>query len=90
MNITLHSPLAKFVEDQVQSGRYATPDEVVNAALHVFQRQQDSRATSATQFRAEIQHGLDEANRGELEDWDADELRAEGQRLLGEARKKAV
>jgi putative addiction module CopG family antidote len=88
MNVTIHRSLAAFVDQRIQFGRYATPQEVVQAALCAFQSQQDASDTGLTGLRATIQAGLDEADCGAVEGWDADERRAEGQRLLKESLKK--
>ena len=90
MNVTLHPAMAKFVEDQVQSGRYATPEAVINGALSILQGHEDASGMDVAALRAQIAHGIEQADRGELEDWDVNEIRAEGQQLLAEGRKKAV
>lgn len=90
MEVTLYPSLAKFVEEQVLSGRYSSPEEVINAALHALQVEQDIPGGDLRRLRAELQLGLDEANRGDSEDWDLVELRTEGQRLFDEARKRAI
>jgi antitoxin ParD1/3/4 len=90
MNVTLDPEIAKFVEDQVKSGRFSSAEEVILAALQALRGQQDSSGVDLGNLRGEIRQGLDEAERGELEEWDINDIRAEGQRLLGAARKKAV
>jgi putative addiction module CopG family antidote len=84
MNVTIHRSLAAFVDQRIQFGRYATPQEVVQAALFAFQSQRDASDTGLTGLRATIQAGLDEADCGALEGLNADE----GQRLLNESLKK--
>ena len=89
MQVILHPAMARFVEEQIKSGRYGTPEEVINGALSVLQSHEELSPEDLAELRAEIAHGLAQADRGELEDWDIDEIRAEGRRLLAQERKNA-
>ena len=90
MNISLHPSMARFIDEQVASGRFGSPDEVVNGALSALQSQQELSASELMELRAAIAVGITQADRGEMDDWDIGEIRAEGQRLLAEAKTKAV
>jgi Arc/MetJ-type ribon-helix-helix transcriptional regulator len=71
----------------MKSGRYRTRAEVVNGALALMQSQQEQAgADELAELRARIAVGIEQADRGELEDWDIDDLRAEGKRLLSQAK----
>src|SRR5260370_1031594 len=89
MQVILHPAIARFVGEQVKFGRYGTAEEVVNGALSVLQSHEDLSPADLTKLRAEIAHGLAQADRGEFEDWDIDEILPEDRRLLAEERKEA-
>lgn len=40
MQISLNEKLSKFVEERVRSGQFASPEEVVHAALAYFRQQE--------------------------------------------------
>jgi len=84
MNVELHPSMAKFVRDELKAGRYTTPEEVINGALFVLRSHQSNAGTDIEKLRSEIRAGLEQADRGELEDWDIGDIRAEGRRLLGD------
>ena len=86
MNVALDPVMAEFVKEQVKSGRYQTPEDVVGGALAALESQQEEvGADELRELKAQIAVGLEQAERGEVEDWDIDELRAEGRRLMAEA-----
>ena len=89
MNISLHPDLQKFIDDQLAAGHYESADALINTALARLQSENHS-ADDLAELRAEIEVAIAQADRGELEDWDIHDIRAEGQRLLSESRKKAV
>lgn len=90
MNITLNSKAEKFIADEIMEGRYASVDEVVEAAILrlIMDRERGIPAEDLEELRAEIAIGLEQADRGESQDWDIEEIRAEGRRLLEESQKK--
>ncbi len=64
MNVSIKPDSQRFVEDQMKAGRYASPDEVVQAGLKLLQEQQ----ANLVSIRAKIALGLDQAKRGDLVD----------------------
>src|SRR5690349_4373755 len=80
MNLTLHPELQKFVDEQVSTGRFLTPEEVVNAALANLQTEQqledDLSPEELEELRAKIAVGIEQADRGELSAWDPNEVMA--------------
>lgn len=90
MIVTLNPELARFVEDQIKAGRYRTPEDVVNGALSVLQGHQQLASDELAPLRAAIQVGWDEAERGEVEEWDINDIRAEGRRLREESQKNVI
>jgi antitoxin ParD1/3/4 len=77
MQITLPPELARFVEEQVKAGRYESADGVVYAALTRLRIEDDIPPAELESLRAEVAAGIEEADRGELEPWNPDEIWAE-------------
>ena len=80
MNVSLNPRLARFVEEQVRAGRFSTPDDVVNGALARLQADEELSPPDTDALRAEINPGIEQANRGELAPWDPAEIEAEVER----------
>jgi antitoxin ParD1/3/4 len=68
--MTIHLPEhhEQFIRDLVQSGRYASEDEVIHKALQLLE-ENDEQAKLAS-LRREIGIGIDQADRGELAPFD--------------------
>jgi len=62
MNVTLTPEVRKFVEQKVMSGRYRSPDEVVNGLLALIQHQEGLSPEDLEELRAEVEVGIDDAN----------------------------
>jgi antitoxin ParD1/3/4 len=84
MNISIHPQLANFVEEQVKAGHYESPDEMVNAALARLQNDSESSAGPTDDLKKEIALGLEEAERGQLVEWNPDEIWEEVERRHAE------
>ncbi len=41
MNFTINSELEQFIQQEIQSGKYQTPNQVIEAALHLLERRND-------------------------------------------------
>ena len=80
MNVTLHPRLARFVEEQIQAGRFRTPEDVVNGALARLQTESELSPDDLRVLRADIAAGIAEADAGNVDDWDADEVWGEVER----------
>ena len=67
MNFALKPSIEKFVEDQVNSGRFTSPDAVLEEALTRMMEEE------ATHFDEETLAAIDESEdqiaRGEVRDW---------------------
>ncbi len=68
VNISITPELDAFLLSRVQSGRYQTTSEVVREALRLLEQQEMERDEAFRQLEAKLQIGVDEAERGELED----------------------
>jgi antitoxin ParD1/3/4 len=90
MQITLSKPeLEKFVEEQVRAGRFASAEEAISGALSLLQAHEHLTPEELSHLRAAIQVGIDQADRGEVEAWDPQEISAEVERRFSEEQKGA-
>lgn len=82
MNITLSPETQKLIERKMACGGYATPDEVVMAALRALDTDDDFSAAGLETLRKEIEVGLRDFEEGRSAEWNKDEIREAGMRLL--------
>ena len=66
MDLRISAENAQFLQDQVASGTFATPDAAVDAALEMLKRQ--------AALRAKLQHSLGQLDRGEYIELDDEGL----------------
>jgi antitoxin ParD1/3/4 len=83
MSISLTPELEQMVNQKVSSGLYATPLEVIRAALHSLERQDQSQQVWLEETRDQIAAGLAQLRRGEGIPGEQvfDELRRKSQQL---------
>ncbi|MBA3405848.1 MAG: hypothetical protein H0U13_14400, partial [Gemmatimonadaceae bacterium] len=81
MNINLSPELERFVREQVDAGNYADESAVVEAALLVHRMDhawipevRGGVPWTQETLRAAIQVGVDQADRGEVAEFDADSI----------------
>ena len=86
MKVSLNPKFARFVEEQVRSGKFGSAEDVVNGALARLQTEQELSAEDVERLRGELRVGVEQADRGELEPWDRDEISAEVERRAAEER----
>jgi antitoxin ParD1/3/4 len=84
MTITLKPEMKKFIEKQVRSGRFKSPDAAVTHALKRLRNDEQKLAW----LRKEIQKGIDSLDRGEGTPWDVNEAKARLLRRLKRSRKE--
>jgi antitoxin ParD1/3/4 len=68
MTIHLSGDREQLVRALIQSGRYASEDEVIDQALRLLQERDDQAKLAV--LRREIAVGIEQADRGELEPFD--------------------
>ena len=68
MNVSLTEELEELVQRKVESGRYTSASEVIRAGLRLLEQEDELRETRLAAVRAEVQAGIDQAERGELVD----------------------
>ena len=74
MNVTLKPELRKFINDQVQSGRFNSVADAINAAVARLQTERDLASPPLDALRTEIDLGLAEADRGVFVEFTADDV----------------
>lgn len=77
MHISLTDRLEAWVREKVESGLYNNASEVIREALRAKILADQTYQEKLDALRAEIQKGVDQAERGELIEWDRDEFLAE-------------
>lgn len=79
MDVPLTPELERLIRSKVDSGQYGSASEVVSDALRLLAEQDRMRDAQIATLRAEIEVGVAQARRGELEDGEAvfDRLDAE-------------
>ena len=80
MEISIHPDLQNFIDKQVASGNYESADELVNAALARFQHEAEAPFEVDEDLKREIALGVEELDRGEVEEWDPQALWEEVER----------
>lgn len=65
MNVSLTPELEKLVQAKIASGRFHSPNEVVEEALHLLEQQEIDRETDLKELRARMDEGLASLDRGE-------------------------
>ena len=82
MNVSLTPELEAMVAEKVKSGLYNSASEVVREGLRLVREQDQLREIRLNELRAEIQIGIDQADRGESKPLDIEALKAEARRRL--------
>jgi antitoxin ParD1/3/4 len=66
MNVSLPQSLAEFVEQEVESGAYASASEVVRDGLRLLRRKRALYEERLAILRREIQLGVDDVEAGRI------------------------
>jgi antitoxin ParD1/3/4 len=66
MDVSLTPELERRIAEKVESGLYTTASEVVREALRLLFQTDERRERLLAELNAEIQIGLDQADRGEV------------------------
>ncbi|WRH66355.1 MAG: type II toxin-antitoxin system ParD family antitoxin [Planktothrix sp. GU0601_MAG3] len=65
MQITLTKHLTEFIQDKVNSGRYASISDVIGEVLMLLDQRDRIREAKLAELKAKIQEGIAELDRGE-------------------------
>ncbi len=74
MEVALTQELEKLIAEQVESGNYPSPGEVVRHALCLFQEQLELRERRRLSLRQDVRVGFEALERGEYDEYDADDI----------------
>ncbi len=74
MEVALTPELEEFLDEEVSSGRYPSPGEVIRDALRLLQRYSRLAEQDLNALRRELQVGIDELDRGQYVEYDDDTL----------------
>ena len=77
MTVLLKPELERFIEDQVQQGRFDSSDDAINAAVAHLQTERDLAGVQLDLLRAEVDVGIAELDRGEFVEFTAKDVIAE-------------
>ena len=77
--------LDQFIQHEVASGRYASTEEVVCEAVRLLRDREVQRQA----LREWLQPGLEELDRGEIAEFDIEEIKAEFRRRRSESRRES-
>jgi antitoxin ParD1/3/4 len=77
MNIPLTPKLEKIVQDKVKSGLYTSSSEVIREGLCLLEERDRIRAEKLEALKREIALGIEQADRGEVDPWDINEIKAD-------------
>ena len=65
MKIFLNREARKFIEEQVESGRYSSPSDVMGEALRLLSEKERIRTKRFAELKEKIRVGIEELDRGE-------------------------
>jgi len=68
MNVSLTPELEQFIQSQIESGKYASTDEVILAALRAFEERERIYKGRFEELRQEIMVGVEASELGEVVD----------------------
>lgn len=71
MTVQLSAEREQFVKSLIAEGKFTTEEAVVEAALRLLQEREQDEAAKLAQLRRDIHEAIQEADRGELEPFDA-------------------
>ncbi len=84
MNITITGELEELINEQLKSGFFDSPNQVIREGLRLLREQNQLREIRREELRSEIQKGVDAIKEGRFKTYNsADEMIED---VIGEAR----
>lgn len=77
MHVSLTQALEKYVKDQVETGLYNNASEVIREALRLKRQVEEFEAAKLEALRRDIDSGWQQAERGELVEFDRERFLSE-------------
>jgi Arc/MetJ-type ribon-helix-helix transcriptional regulator len=87
MTITLPPELARFVKEAMSEGRFDKTDDLIASAVEMLRAHEKLVSESNDDLRREAAIGLEDLKNGDVEDWNAADIKAEGRRLIAARRR---
>ena len=82
ITVTLTADMAQIIKAAVNSGDYASNSEIVREALRDWRFKQLTQRRELEALRQDITKGLDDIDKGKLQDFDAGRIVAKGEKRL--------
>jgi len=76
MEVALSPDLEELIAEQVASGHYPNPGEVVRDALRLLQEQLVLREHEVEALRRDVRAGLEALEQGDFDEYDAGDIRS--------------
>jgi antitoxin ParD1/3/4 len=76
MELTMSPELEQIVRQKVESGHYASPDDVIREALQLLDDRDRLRAWKFEELRQDIAEGIEQADQGMVAPLDMEAIRA--------------
>ena len=76
MHVSLTPYFESYVANKVESGRYNNASEVIREALRLLEAHDARESAKLAILKAEVQKGIDEADRSDFVDIDLEDLLA--------------
>jgi putative addiction module CopG family antidote len=90
MKVNVEGSLAAFIDREVRTGRYASPRDVVHAALARLQTDRElASEAEASELRTEIDVAIRQADEGDFVEFTAEDIKVAGRSKAGKRRKGA-
>ncbi len=88
MEIAISEADEKFINQQVSAGHFPDPRTVISRALEALRETRIPNTSDSDALRKAIAAGIDDLDNGRSDVWDADQIKAEGRRLLAARKAK--
>lgn len=82
MPVLIAPDVEEMLRQQAETGPYASTDDVLRAALRLLRERDADHQRRLEELRAEIAIGLADIERGDVAEWNVEEIKAEGRRRL--------
>ena len=80
--ISLKDEDQRFLEEVMKSGRFFSESEIVAEALAEFRMREAIRRARLDELRAQVQLGIEQADRGDFVAFSAEDVKREGRQRL--------
>jgi antitoxin ParD1/3/4 len=87
MQVSLTPDMQKFIEEQMQSGAYGSPEQVVHSALLALRAQDAATADDLADLRRMIAVGIEQLDSGNAAPWDAEDLKRRVREQAGSSKR---